>query len=126
MDILYSIGEVLFGAAAAKTVNTPLFTTLENGANLAVGIIKWGALLYVLVKIAILGFKITTSAQDSSSALAMIKKEGMALVIGAFVVIGAFLIHSAIGDSLNAIGTKDGTTVSGINQSDDDKVIKWK
>ena len=81
---------------ATDKVNSNFFTALTNGANLIVNIIKWVALLWVLVKVAMLGFKVATQAKNSSDALKTVKDEGFALAIGLFIVVTAFWIHGAM------------------------------
>lgn len=105
-------------AYAADGINSEFFGVLKAGANTFVGIIRFAALLYVLVKIAALGFKISTTAKSSSEAIKLVKDEGLALFIGLLVVLTAFMIHGAMQDTIGAIdGNK---TEESIEYSDKD------
>lgn len=113
MELLFNLLPVEL--VHASTLNSGFFGTLTTGANIFVGIIKWAALLWVLVKVAILGFKISTQAKSSADAITLVKNEGVALAIGLFIVMTAFLIHGALKDTMNQIvtnGSSNGTTVN--------------
>lgn len=88
---------------AHATISSSFFGTLTTGANVLVGMIKWAALLWVLVKVALLGFKISTQSKTGAEAITVVKNEGTALAIGIFVVMAAFLIHSALKDTVTQI-----------------------
>lgn len=104
MNLYSSTMTILFGTFAENgTVNSGLFGTIEAAALTAVGILKWAALLYVLVKIAILGFKIATQSKNSSDAITVVKEEGVALLIGLAIVLGAFVIHGGLKDALTLV-----------------------
>lgn len=89
--------------ATGTGISSGFFGVLVSGANIFVNIIRWSALLWVLVKIAMLGFKISTNAKTSSEAITIIKNEGLALLIGLFVVMTAFMIHGAMKDIIKAM-----------------------
>lgn len=92
------------------------------GANFVVGILKWAALLYVLVQITLLGFKILKSSKDGADAIQEIKGKGVALAIGLFVVLSAFLIHGSLQDGIIAItGADKQVSTDGFSQTED----KW-
>ena len=100
---------------AHATLDSGFFGTLTTGANVFVGIIKWAALLWVLVKVAMLGFKISTQSKSSAEAITVVKNEGVALAIGLFIVMTAFLIHGALKDTLGEI----------TSNPDSDTSISW-
>lgn len=114
MEILLS----LLPFQVTYALNSQLFGMLTGGANIIVSVIKWAALLWVLVKVSMLGFKIATKAKDSSSAITMIKDEGIALLIGLFVVTAAFTIHNALKDTVSQIGKNSGGGTVDVNNSD--------
>lgn len=89
----------------AFAVNSQFFGALTNGANMLVAIVKWAALLWVLVKVAMLGFKVSTQAKNSADAIKTVKDEGLALAIGLFIVMTAFMIHGALKDTVKQIGS---------------------
>lgn len=103
MELLMNLLPGVAVAYAETAVKSDFFGFLTTGANMFVSIIKWAALLFVLVKIAALGFKITTSSKNSSEALKTLKDEGLALFIGFFIVMTAFLIHGAMKSTITAI-----------------------
>lgn len=92
-------------AHAAEAIKSDFFGVLVSGANMFVNIIKWAALLWVLVKVAMMGFKISTQAKDTASAITTVKNEGVALAIGLFIVMTAFMIHGAMEDTMRAINS---------------------
>ena len=49
-----------------------------------------------------LGFKISTTAKTSSEAITIVKNEGLALLIGLFIVMTTFMIHGAMQDIISA------------------------
>lgn len=112
MELLFSLIPVEV-AFATGSVNSSFFSTLTAGANMFVGIIKWAALLFVLVKIAMLGFKVATQAKNSADAIKTVKDEGLALAIGLFIVMTAFMIHGALKDTVNTIGNTGSSSSDG-------------
>lgn len=118
MELL--LGLLPFEVAYA-TVQSNFFNTLTSGANMFVNIIKWAALLWVLVKVAMMGFKISTQSKSSAEAITVVKNEGVALAIGLFIVMTAFMIHGAMKSTMNSIGTsgKTGTGETITNSGSD-------
>lgn len=109
--------------ASTPTISSSLFTTITIGANTFVSIIKWAALLWLLVKITMLGFSIITEAKNSSDAFNKVKDQGVALLIGFFIVMTSFMIHSTLKDTVNSIGTAGNTSTS-IDYNNDKDVFK--
>ena len=109
MELLMKLlpGIVAYAEPAAEAtkaaINSNFFGVLVSGANMFVNIIKWAALLWVLVKVAMMGFKISTQAKDTASAITTVKNEGVALAIGLFIVMTAFMIHNAMEDTMKSI-----------------------
>ena len=103
MNTLSLLGAELFGVYAS--VQTPLFKIIANGAGFLTNFIKWVALLYVVVKITMLGFKIATQAKQSSEAIQLVKEQGAALAIGLFIVGGSFMIDGALKHTFNILNT---------------------
>lgn len=99
-------------AYAEGGINSEFFGVLTSGAITVVGIIRFVALLWVLIKIAALGFKISTNAKSSAEAIKLVKDEGLALFIGLMVVLTAFMIHGAMKDTIKSInGNKTDATI---------------
>lgn len=106
-------------AHAESAINSDFFGVLVSGANMFVNIIKWAALLWVLVKVAMMGFKISTNSKTSAEAITIVKNEGLALAIGLFIVMTAFMIHGAMKDTMGAINSNKSTdTQINYNTSD--------
>lgn len=106
--------------ASAAAVNSAFFSTLTAGANMVVSIIKWAALLWILVKVSMLGFSIATQAKSSADAFKKIKEEGLALFIGLFIVMTAFMIHGALKDTVNSIGQTGNNNSTSVDYVTDD------
>lgn len=104
--------------AHAEGINSDFFGVLVSGANMFVNIIKWAALLWVLVKVAMMGFKISTQAKDTASAITTVKNEGVALAIGLFIVMTAFMIHGAMKDTMGAIDSNKSSETIDYNTED--------
>lgn len=125
MELLFNLLPIEV-VSAAPVIKSSLFSTITIAANTFVSIIKWAALLYLLVKITILGFNIVTEAKNSSDAVNKIKDQGTALLIGFFIVMTSFMIHKTLEDTVNSIGKtgQDATSGNTIGYNDSTDVFK--
>lgn len=108
-NLIYNLGSQMFGAYASSS---NLFAIIENGAFFITNLIKWGALLYVAIKVCALGWKILSESKKSSDALALVKEQGISLAIGLFIVAATFLIQTTLKDSISGLTSGSGSTTT--------------
>lgn len=123
MELLLNLLPIHAVHAAGPAIESSLFTTITIGANTVVSIIKWAALLWLLVKISMLGFSIITDAKSSADAFTKVKEQGGALLVGFFIVMTAFMIHSTLKDTVNSIGNAGKDTSHSIDYNDSSDVF---